>query len=139
MVIVLIPQCVSPLEGKLRLEPSLISAQPLVQSGRDSDMTPFAQRAFPDNCDSPPGSEQLVSVAPVTLDVRVELRLPEFRSSCRGGCVRATSVPVPEAAVNEAHGSKSRKHQIGGAGKLAVVQAESETAGMESPTQDEFG
>ena len=129
----------NPSARKLRLEPSISSAQPPVQLGHEFDGPPLAQRTLPYNCDSPTGCEQLVAIAPVTLHVGVELRLPEFRSRGRGGRVWATCMSVPEAAVDEAHGSESRKHQVGGAGKLALVQAISETAGMESPTQYEFG
>ena len=46
---------------------------------------------------------------------------------------------VPEAAVNEAHGSESTEHEIGSARELAVVQAVHQTARMESPAESNFG
>ena len=128
----------SPSAGKPRLETLSISAQPLVQLECGSECV-AAQRALPDDCDTQAGIKQAAPSAPIALHVRVELRLPEFLSSGRRRRVRATCMSVPEAAVDEAHGSESSKHQIRGAGKLAVVQAESETARMESPTEDEFG
>ena len=128
----------SPSAGNPRLEPLIISAQPVVQ--RECGPRCVAtQRALPDDCDTPAGIKQVAPVAPITFHVRVELRLPEILSSGRRRRVRATCMSMPEAAVDEAHGSESSKHQVGGAGKLAVVQAESETARMESPTEDEFG
>jgi len=46
---------------------------------------------------------------------------------------------VPEAAVNEAHGSESPKNQIRSAGKPSVMETVSEAALVESATEDEFG
>ena len=81
----------------------------------------------------------MVPVAPVPAHVGMEFRLPEFLASGRGGGIPAPDVTVPEAAVNEAHGSESTKHKIGSTGKLAVVQAVPQTAGVESPAKSDFG
>jgi len=41
--------------------------------------------------------------------------------------------------MNEAHGPEPWKYQVGSAGEPADVKTISEAAGMESPTQCEFG
>ena len=46
---------------------------------------------------------------------------------------------VPEAAVNEAHGSESTKHEIGGTRERAVMQAVPQTTSVESTAKDDFG
>ena len=46
---------------------------------------------------------------------------------------------VPEAAVHEADGSELTKDEIGGTRKFTAMQTVSQTAGMESPPQNEFG
>ena len=125
-------------KGRIRLELQIAPTKPQVQHRWGLEFSLLAQRAFPDDRDSPAGIEQCVPVTPIAFHIGVELRLPEFRARGRGGCVRAAYVSVPEAAVNETHCSKSGKHQVGGAGKFAVMQAISETAGMQCPTQDEF-
>ena len=81
----------------------------------------------------------MVPVAPVPAHVGLELCVPEFLASGRGGGVRTPDVTVPEAAVNETHGSESTKHEIWGAGELAVVQAVPQTARVESPAESDFG
>ena len=121
-----------------RLERLVIPSQPSLKLERGCENV-VAQCTFPHDCNTPAGIEESASVAPVTLDVGVELRLPEFRPRGRGGRISAMCMPMPEAAVDETHGCESTKHQIGGAGKPSVVQAISESTCVESPAQDEFG
>ena len=136
---VLVPQGDLPMNREARLEPPAISTQPLVQLQGGSELPPLAQCAFPDDRDSPAGFEQVASVALVPFHVGKELGTPELLAGGWRGRVRAPGMSVPEAAVHEAHGSESGKHQIGGAGELAVVQAVSETVCVESPAENEFG
>ena len=139
MAMVLVREDDLPKSREARLKPPISSAQPLVQVERDFKLLWLAQCAFPDNCNSPAGLKQFVSVASIALHVGGELRLPEFRARGRCGRVRAPGMSMPKAAVHEAHGAESGKHQIRGAGQLAGVQPVSETAGVESPAQDELG
>ena len=81
----------------------------------------------------------MVLVASVPAHVVLELGLPEFLASCGGRGVWAPVVTVPEAAVNEAHGSESTEHEIGSTREFAVVQAVSQTACVESPAESNFG
>ena len=69
----------------------------------------------------------------------MEFGLPELLPCGWGGRVRTPDVTVPEAAVNEADCSKSRKYEVGGAGESAVVQAVPQTTGMQSPAKGDFG
>ena len=80
-----------------------------------------------------------MAVPSVPFDVRIELGLPEFPARARCRRVRAAGVPVPEAAVHEAHGTETTKHEVGCPRKSAVVQTESKTACMDGSTQGEFG
>ncbi len=123
----------------MRFERPFNSVQPPVQHQCGLEFTLLPQRAFPDDRHSPSGFEQMVLVAPVSAHVGMELGPPEFLASGRGGGVRAPDVTVPEAAVNEAHGSEPTKHEIGGTREVAVVQAVPQTAGMESTAKNEFG
>ena len=46
---------------------------------------------------------------------------------------------VPEAAVDEAHGTESTEHEIGSTRKRSVVQAISQAPCVEGPSEDDFG
>ena len=81
----------------------------------------------------------MVLVTPIPAHVGMELGLPEFLTSGRSGRVRTANMTVPEAAVNEAHGSESRKHDIGSTRERAVVQAVPQTTSVESTAKDNFG
>ena len=117
----------------------LCPSQPLFQIERDPGFDPLAQRAFPDDRDSPAGLEQAVPVASVPLRVGIELGSPELRAGGRDGRVRAPGMAVPEAAVDKAHGSELTKDEIGSAGEFPVVQTVSQTACVKGPAQGEFG
>ena len=129
----------SPIGCEMRFERPVTAVQPPVQHQCSLEFPLFPQRAFPDDCHSPSGFEQVVLVAPVPAHVGMELGLPEFPASGGSGCVRTSDVTVPEAAVNEAHGSESTEHEIRGAGELSVVQAVPQTTYVESPAKDDFG
>ena len=125
----------SPIGHKVRFERPFNSAQPSVQHQCGLEFTLLPQSAFPDDRHSPSRSEQMALVAPVPAHVGMELGTPEFFASGRCGGVRTPVMTVPEAAVNEAHGSESAKHEVGGTREVAVVQAVPQTACMESPAE----
>ena len=114
------------------------SPQPLLQPQRDLEINPLAQRTFPDDRDSPASLKQVVSVSLVSFRVGMKLGLPELRASSRGCRIRATSVPMPETAVNEAYCSELTKHEIGSAGEFPVMQTVSQATGMKGPTESKF-
>ena len=126
--------------GGLVSNSTAFSTQPAFQLVRDGlNRGLLAQGAFPDGRDSPARLQQAVAVPSVPFDVRIELGLPEFPARARCRRVRAAGVPVPEAAVHEAYGTESTKHEVRCPRKSAVVQTESKTAGMDGSTQGEFG
>ena len=127
------------LAGTDRLEFPFTPSKPLLQLQRDPGFVAFAQRTFPDDRDSPACLQQTGTVPSIPFRVGVELALPEFRAGRRGGRVRTTGMAVPEAAVHEADGSELTKDEIGSTRKSAVMQTISQTVGVKSPPQDEFG
>ena len=123
---------------RTRFELRAAPAQPPIQLLCDLDRSPLAQCAFPDDCYSPAGLEQLPSVASVPFSVRIELGSPELLASGRHGRVRAACVSVPEAAVNEAHCTESTKHEVWSSRESPVVQTVSEPTGMDGLAKNEF-
>ena len=119
-------------------ESRLGSPQPLLQPQRDIGINPLAQRTFPDDCYSPASLKQVVSVSSVPFRVGVEFGLPELRAGSRGCRVRATGVPMPETAVNEAYRSELTKHEIGSAGEFPVMQTVSQATGMKGLAESKF-
>ena len=119
-------------------ESRLGSPQPLLQPQCDLEINPLTQRTFPDNRDSPASLKQVVSVSSVPFRVGMELGLPELRASSRGCRVRATGVPVPETAVNEAYCSELTKHEIGSAGEFPVMQTVSQATDMKGSAESKF-
>lgn len=78
-------------------------------------------------------------VPAVAFDVLGEFVLPELLAGSRGGRVAAALVPVPEAAMHEAHGPEPAEHEIGRSGEPPLVQAEPETTGVKGTSKHEFG
>ena len=64
---------------------------------------------------------------PVPRDVRLELGRPEVSPSRRGARVSTPPMAVPGAPMNEDHRAEPRKDEVGRAGKVADVQATSQT------------
>ncbi len=124
---------------RTRLELPRVPPQPVFQRHGRPGFTPLSQRAFPDDCDPPADFEQIESIPTITLDIGVKLCQPELLPRGRGIGVGTVGVPVPEAAMHEAHGSEASKHEVRGAGKPPVVQAVSEAASVNSPSKEEFG
>ena len=126
-------------KGQTDLQFRLDSSQPLFQLQQNPGFNPLAQRAFPDDCNSPACLKQMISVTPVSFHVGMKLGLPELCASGRGCRVRTAGMSMPEAAVNEAYCSKLTKHQIRCAGEFPVVKTISQATSMQSPTESEFG
>lgn len=122
-----------------RLELTVDASEPTIDHCRNRGRARSAQRTFPDGPYPPARIQETPSGAPIPLHVLVELALPELSASGWRRRVGATGMSMPEAAMHEAHRSKPAKHQVGSPGKLPVMQAVSETAGMESPTKGKLG
>ena len=125
--------------SEICLELPVASSQPLVQLLGGSGFAPLSQCTFPDDRDPPARFEQIESVPTIPLDVGIELGLPELRARGRSVGVGAVGVPVPETAVNKAHRSEPPEYEIRCARKLSIVQSVSETEGVESASEEEFG
>lgn len=124
---------------EVRIELPVTSSQPPLQPECNSSFDLPAQCAFPDDCDSPAGAEQVSSIALITLNIGVKFAFPESCTGVRRRCVRTPGMPVPETSMNKAHRAESTKHEIGSSGELSIVQAISEAACMERPAKNEFG
>ena len=124
--------------GEAGVELPVASVQPPIESQGDVAFNPWAQCAFPDDCDSPTGLEQVASVASVPFGVRIELRSPELLAGGRHGGVPTASVSVPETAVDEADGVEPEKHEVWSTRESSVVQTVSEPAGVDGSTKSEF-
>ena len=88
---------------------------------------PWADWAFPDREDRPAGPKEPTSVRGVPEFVATELVSPKRGASGGGGATFPACVAVPKAAVNEDDFSEGGKHNVGGAGKVATVEAEAVT------------
>lgn len=63
--------------GEARIELPITSSQPSLQPECNSSFDLLAQCAFPDDCDSPAGAEQVSSIALITLNIGVKFAPPE--------------------------------------------------------------
>lgn len=94
----------------------------------------------PPHCVDPPAApSQPRSVTPVAGDIIAELLQPECTSRGRSGSKAARVVAVPEASVDEDDHAKSRKNNVGLAGQLFVVQAESVSHFVQQRPHHTFG
>lgn len=75
----------------------------------------------------------------VTAFVRTKLRDPERPVPLRCGRTRATTMPMPEAAVDEHRPLSRAIHDVGGARKVARLGPESDSQGPEQAANDHFG
>lgn len=87
------------------------------------------QRALPDGGDTPAKSPERLRVSPVTIDIFLELLLPEHLVGSRSGGIATAFVSMPEAAVDENHRTVLRKHKVRGAGQLSDMKSISESPG----------
>ena len=121
-----------------RLELPLITMKPLLKRPHCVRDPVIIQCALPHNGNSPAGFEQLPLGAPVSLNVVVELGLPEFRSGGWHRSILALGVPVPKAAVDEAHRSEAPEGEVGSSGQLGM-ESEPEPIGVQRPAERHFG
>ncbi len=89
-----------------------------------------SELTLPYSQDLPTRSAKAGSVAPVALDVAIELAAPEGSVGGGRGCEATAGVPVPEAAMHENHRVPSRKDEVGAAGEIRAMKAESEAGVM---------
>ena len=123
---------------RTRLELPLVPSQPVLHHRSCFPLPSLAQGALPDDGHSPSGIEEVASVPSVSLHIFRELGLPEVRARRRGRRVSATRMPVPEAAVNEAHGFEASEHEVRSSGEAPIVHSVSETAGVKCPSESEL-
>ncbi|RKQ70573.1 hypothetical protein BCL74_2521 [Oceanibaculum indicum] len=96
------------------------------------------QGALPYRRHAPPVFEESCANGAVSSDVRIELRPPELRPSCRYGRVAATLMSVPEAAMHEDHGAVLWKDKVRSAVNLAEMKPEAETARVQCPPESQL-
>lgn len=80
--------------------------------------------AFPYGDDAPAPGEQFLTVGAVTRDVAVELGLPPFGTTFRGGCPFAPGVTMPEATMHEDNGAILRQDNVRFTRKIFAMKAE---------------
>jgi hypothetical protein len=97
-----------------------------------------ARLAFPYDEDAPTQASQRSEVAPISLNVAGKFRVPVVQSRRRRRLARVAGVAVPEAAVDLDRLAEPREHEIGLAGQVAPVQAESISQSVNQSTDDEF-
>jgi hypothetical protein len=100
---------------------------------------PWADWAFPDREDRPAGPKEPTSVRGVPEFVATELVSPKRGASGGGGATFPACVAVPKAAVNEDDFSEGGKDNVGGAGKVATVEAEAVAERVDESTDEHFG
>ena len=122
-----------------RLELPLIPSQPVHHHHSCLQLPPVAQRALPNDRHSPSCIKKVTSVPFVSFHVVRKFGLPEVCARRRGRRVRATCMPVPEAAVNEAHGFEASEHEVRSSGETPIMQSVSETASVKCPSKSELG
>ena len=67
-------------------------------------------------------------------NIAIELALPEFRTRLGHGCICATLMSVPEAAMNENGDSVTCEDQIRRAWEVLAVKSEAQAHTMGGPT-----
>lgn len=113
--------------------------QPVDQRTGGSINLPAPQGALPDDSHSPSNDHELVQLSPVTINIRGELRLPEFFA--RSWCCRkpAAFVSMPEAAMHETDGTEAGKDDIRSARKVGRVKTKAYASRMQRPAEHELG
>jgi hypothetical protein len=94
-------------------------------------------RTFPYCENTPAFGLQLGQGNIIARPVPRNLVLPEFFPRCRP-FEQMTTMPMPEAAVNEYDRAVLGKDEIRAARQFASLQAEAETEGMQSAADDQF-
>ena len=97
------------------------------------------QLAFPHSDDSPSHGIERLCRQLVTLDVILNLRLPELRIGLWPRSIPATAVSMPEAPVHEDACPVLRQHHIRTSRQLLHVDAEAESRSVEILTHKHLG
>ena len=107
-----------------------IAMQPLLDRSR-SVLDRVLQGALPDGGHTPAKSPKRLHVSPVTIDISLELLLPELLVGSGCGGIATAFVSMPEAAVDEYYRSVLREHEVRGSGQLSDMKPISESPGEE--------
>lgn len=102
--------------------------QPLINRLR-SLLDRVLQCALPDDRHAPAERMEHPRMAPVTIDIFLELLLPEHLVGPGSGGIATALVSMPEAAVDENHGPVLRKHKVWGAGQSPHMKSISKPLG----------
>ena len=90
--------------------------------------------ALPHSDDGPAQSLQMCLSHLITVPVPCNLGLPKFRIRLRFGCISTSLVPVPEASVHHYGNTPPWQGDVSLSRKFPVLQPESETPGVQSPS-----
>lgn len=97
------------------------------------------QGTLPNNGYSPSHVQERRHAFGISLDVRGEFRLPEFRTRRWSGRKSTILMPMPEAPMHEDSGMILREDEVRFARKLRVMKAVSQPGGMQLPSQQPLG
>lgn len=111
--------------------------QPLLNSLR-SVFDRVLHGAFPDDGHAPAKSVKLFHMASVAIDICLEFLPPKIFIGLGGGCVAATFMSVPEAAVNENHRSAFWEHKVGRAWQFPHMESISKSSGEKNGAERPF-
>lgn len=97
-----------------------------------------AKGALPDSSHTPSACQDGRANQTIPRRIRFELCLPEISSRrwCRG--ITASFVTMPEASMHEDRRTVPRQHQIGSALHLSGMKSETETAGVQFSSKQQF-
>ena len=90
-----------------------------------------ADLTLPNNEDAPAGLSQLALMCPISLLSPRQLGMPIVSVAIRDAAVSASSMLVPEAAVDEDRGQVALEHYIWFPRQACDILSESESAPME--------
>lgn len=85
--------------------------QPLLNRSHGA-LDRLLQRTLPNDCHAPAKRVKSLCIAFVATDISLKLLLPKRLIGPRCGCITATVVPMPEAAMYKYHRPVLRKHKI---------------------------
>jgi hypothetical protein len=108
-----------------------MTGKPFNDIARNCRSTQPSEGALPNHRHTPTLFAQPNLIAPVAGYIFSEFFEPEFWSRSWRGCILASLVAVPKAALDQNHRVPLRQYDIRGAGQAPVVQAESEAARVE--------
>ena len=97
------------------------------------------QTAFPDCGNRPAETTQSGDRNPVARLIAAYLLSPKFRACRRARGEAASRMPVPEAPMDEDRLATARKHYVRRARKIATMQAEAESQGVQKSSNCKFG